>query len=238
MNNRLQSSKARRGESKAAPLSRVLSLGALSGCVLSQARLMRACRRRRSASPRPGADAALPRRVGITRRRSITLADAIAQALKNNPDVAMIANRRRAGDRRHRRGRRRVRSAVQPSVVVPAAGDAGELAHRRIGERQAHAARPGVRTGLQRRAARHRHALQLGFTSRRQTTDNQFVTLNPQFPSELSLTRDAAALPRTARGRAAAAARSRQAERDALGYAAPAAGHGPGAADRARRTGS
>ena len=36
-----------------------------------------------------GSDAALPKRVGISEEQSLTLGDAITQALRNNPEVAI-----------------------------------------------------------------------------------------------------------------------------------------------------
>src|SRR5262245_42220420 len=140
-----------------------------------------------SAGPQERPAASLPRRVGITDERSISLADAVAEALKNNSDLAMAQiESEQATD-----GIAAADGAFDPQLSVqssfqrqetPVSSLIGGAASGKLTQ-QGLLVEPGFRGVLRNAGTRY----QFDFTSRRQTTDNQFTTLNPQFPSQLSL---------------------------------------------------
>lgn len=136
----------------------------------------------------PGSNASVPRRVGITEESSITLADAIAQALRNNPDVAMtrIVVEKATDSIAVADGAFDPQFSLQSSFQrqeTPVSSLIGGAASGKLTQ-QGLLLGPDFSGVLRSTGTRY----QFGFTSRRQTTDNQFVTLNPQFPSALSLT--------------------------------------------------
>jgi len=138
-------------------------------------------------APAPVSDAALPRRVGITDEQSLTLGDAIAQALRNNPDVGIsrieveqatngIASADGAYDPQFSFNSSFQRQETPVSSLIGGSAN-GTLTQQGL------AVGPDFSGMLRHSGTRY----SLSFTSRRQTTDNQFTTLNPQFPSSLSL---------------------------------------------------
>jgi HAE1 family hydrophobic/amphiphilic exporter-1 len=139
-------------------------------------------------SAQGGGERTLPPRVGITQDASISLIDAIAQALMNNPDVAMA---RIAVDQATRgvgaaNGAFDTQFGLQTSFQrqqVPVSSLIGGAASGKLTQ-DGLVFGPDFRGVLRDTGTRY----ELAFTSRRQTTDNQFVTLNPQFPTELSVT--------------------------------------------------
>jgi HAE1 family hydrophobic/amphiphilic exporter-1 len=129
----------------------------------------------------------LPRRVGITEESSLTLGEAIAQALRSNPDVAIarievdqatdsVAAADGAFDPQVGVQSSFLRQQTPVSSLIGGAAN-GELTQQGL------LFEPDFKGVVRNSGTRY----QLGFTSRRQTTDNQFTTLNPQFPSELSV---------------------------------------------------
>jgi len=123
----------------------------------------------------------------VTRDTDLSLEDAITQALSANADVAVarIARELAVNDVAARAGAFDPQLAVQTSLqhqVMPISSIIGGSASGKLQQQnlffgpQVSGLLPG--SGTQYQAA---------FNSRRLTTDNQFVTLNPQFPSELSL---------------------------------------------------
>ena len=138
--------------------------------------------------PSTSSGANLPARVGITEETSMTLGEAIAQALRSNPDVAIA----RIEVDQATDGVAAADGAFDPQVGVqssflrqqtPVSSLIGGAANGELTQ-QGLLFEPDFRGVLRNSGTRY----QLGFTSRRQTSDNQFVTLNPQFPSELSVT--------------------------------------------------
>jgi HAE1 family hydrophobic/amphiphilic exporter-1 len=132
--------------------------------------------------------ATLPRRIGITSETSITLSDAVAQALKNNPDVAMsrITVEQSTDTVAAADGAFDPQFGLQSSFLrqeTPVGSLIGGSASGKLTQ-QGLLFGPDFRGVLKNTGTRY----ELGFTSRRQTSDNQFATLNPQFPSELGLT--------------------------------------------------
>jgi HAE1 family hydrophobic/amphiphilic exporter-1 len=121
----------------------------------------------------------------VTQETSIALADAIAQALKNNPDVGMArVTVEQATDNIAAAG-----GVLDPQLSVqstflrqetPVSSLIGGAASGKLTQ-EGLLFGPEVKGMLAPTGTRY----ELSFTSRRQTTDNQFVTLNPQFPSEL-----------------------------------------------------
>lgn len=142
---------------------------------------------RRSASLSPPDASPLPKRVGVTEEASIALADAIAQALKNNPDVGMarVAVEQATDNIAAAGGALDPQLSVQSSFQrqeVPVSSLIGGAASGKL-TNEGLLFVPGVKGMLAPTGTRY----DLSFTSRRQTSDNQFTTLNPQFPSELRL---------------------------------------------------
>jgi HAE1 family hydrophobic/amphiphilic exporter-1 len=136
----------------------------------------------------PASASALPPRVGIAGETALTLPDAIVQALRNNPEVAMtrLAVEQATDNVAAADGAFDPRFALQSSFQrqeTPVSSLIGGSASGRLTQ-QGLLLAPDLEGTLRDTGTRY----QLGFTSRRLTTDNQFVTLNPQFPSELSLT--------------------------------------------------
>ena len=123
---------------------------------MSQAQLMAQAAPAQERPPASaGADAR--RRVGIT--EEIAHAGRCAGAgVEEQPRRRDDSDHRRAGDLQRGRSRWRVRSAAQPPVFVPAPGNTGELAHRRIGNGKL-PSRACFRTGIQWRVPPARHAL-------------------------------------------------------------------------------
>lgn len=138
--------------------------------------------------PSTGGEASLPPRVGITEERPITLADAIEQALRNNPDLAMsrIAVEQATDNIGVANGAFDPQFSLQSSFQrqeTPVSSLIGGAASGKLTQ-QGLVLEPDLRGVLRKTGTRY----QVDFTSRRQTTDNQFTTLNPQFPSQLSVT--------------------------------------------------
>ena len=134
-----------------------------------------------------GADLPLPRRVGITDESSLSLGDAIAQALRSNPDVAInrIAVEKATDNIAAADGAFDPVVGLQSSFQrqeMPVSSLIGGSASGKLTQ-QGMLLGPDFRGAVRDTGTRY----ELGFISRRQTTDNQFVTLNPQFPSELSV---------------------------------------------------
>ena len=128
-----------------------------------------------------------PPRVGITSETSISLEDAIAQALANNTDlaVARIAAERSTFDVAASRGAFDPTFSVQTSFlrqVMPVSSLIGGAASGRLTQ-ESLVVGPEVSGVLPSLGTRYEFAL----STQRQTSDNQFVTLNPQFPTALSL---------------------------------------------------
>jgi HAE1 family hydrophobic/amphiphilic exporter-1 len=133
-----------------------------------------------------GSGASLPPRVGITEESTLTLTEAIAQALRSNPEVAMmrIDVEQATDDIAAADGAFDPLFSVQSSFQrqqTPVSSLIGGSASGKLTQ-QGLLFGPDVSGVLRNTGTRY----QVGFVSRRQTTDNQFVTLNPQFPSELS----------------------------------------------------
>lgn len=139
----------------------------------------------RPASP-AGSDAALPKRVGISEEQSLTLGDAITQALRNNPEVAIsrieveqatngIASADGAYDPQFSFQSSFQRQETPVSSLIGGAAS-GKLTQQGL------LLGPEFSGMLRNSGTRY----EVSFTSRRQTTDNLFTTLNPQFPSQLS----------------------------------------------------
>jgi HAE1 family hydrophobic/amphiphilic exporter-1 len=131
---------------------------------------------------------ALAQRVGVSRETSLTLEDAIAQALMNNPDVSMarIAVEQATAGVAAASGAFDTQFGFQSSFQhqqLPVSSLIGGAASGKLTQ-QGLAVGPEFRGMLRDTGTRY----QLAFTTRRQTTDNQFVTLNPQFPTELRVT--------------------------------------------------
>jgi len=133
------------------------------------------------------AQPALPPRVGIVGESFLALEDAVAQALTNNPDIAVS----RATVEQAVNEIAAARGAFDPQLttrlsfqrqVTPVSSLIGGSASGSLTQ-QGFAFGPALQGMLPAFGTRY----QVAFNSRRQTTDNQFVTLNPQFPSELSL---------------------------------------------------
>jgi HAE1 family hydrophobic/amphiphilic exporter-1 len=131
---------------------------------------------------------AFAQRVGISRETSLTLEDAIAQALMNNPDVSMarIAVEQATAGVAAANGAFDTQFGFQSSFQhqqLPVSSLIGGAASGKLTQ-QGLALGPEFRGMLRDSGTRY----EFGFTTRRQTTDNQFVTLNPQFPTELRVT--------------------------------------------------
>jgi outer membrane protein TolC len=141
---------------------------------------------RTPAPPGTAQDDLLPR-VGISGETSIALSEAIEQALANNPDIAMarVSVEQATNDIAAADGGFDPQFNLQTSFqrqVLPVSSLIGGAASGKVTQ-EGLLLGPEVRGLLPSFGTRY----QLNFTSRRQTSDNQFVTLNPQFPSELSV---------------------------------------------------
>lgn len=129
----------------------------------------------------------LPPRVGVTHETALSLEDAVGQVLSANADIAVarIARELAVNDVAARTGAFDPQLSVQTTLqhqIMPISSIIGGSASGKL-QQQNLLFGPQIAglvsgTGTQYQAA---------FNSRRMTTDNQFVTLNPQFPSELSL---------------------------------------------------
>ncbi len=133
-----------------------------------------------------GVSAPLPIRVGVIGQRDLSLADALREALANNPDVAVARTTvEQAGY-----GISGALGAFDPLFgfrssllhqVTPIASIIGGSASGAVTSTDLLVG-PQV-SGL---APRFGTTYQAALTTRRQTTDNSFVQLNPQYPSVLS----------------------------------------------------
>lgn len=133
------------------------------------------------------AQPALPPRAGIVGERVLALDEAVGQAMANNPDIAIAraAVERATSDVAFALGAFDPQLTTRVSFerqVTPVSSLIGGSASGRLTQ-QGLAVGPGLQGRLPAFGTRY----QMSFTSRRQTTDNQFVTLNPQFPSDLRL---------------------------------------------------
>jgi HAE1 family hydrophobic/amphiphilic exporter-1 len=129
----------------------------------------------------------LPPRVGITTDTSISLADAIVQAVSNAPDVgiARVAVEQATDSIAAARGAWDPQLSIQSSLLrqeLPVSSLIGGAASGKLTQQ-------GLQFGpsLKGIHAASGTQYQVSFTSQRQTSDNQFITLNPQFPNQLSL---------------------------------------------------
>ena len=173
-----------------------LFLASLGACVLlaggqqvllAQRLALTADAQGQPASP-PGRDAsALPPRVGVTSEAFISLADAIARSLQNNPDVGMA----RVAVEQATDNIVAASGALDPQLSVQSSFQRQQQPVSSLigGSASGKLTQEGVSFGpaLKGMLGWSGTQYQVSFTSRRLTTDNQFVTLNPQFPSELSL---------------------------------------------------
>jgi hydrophobe/amphiphile efflux-1 (HAE1) family protein len=136
--------------------------------------------------PQAGDQPALPPRVGIFGETPITLQEAIAQVLANNNDIdaSRIDQDIRSFDVLAAKGlfdprfhlQSDLRNSTTPVSSSLGGSDTGKLTQKAI------TVTPGV-SGL---IPWTGGTYQFDWQSARQTTDNQFVTLNPQFPASLS----------------------------------------------------
>jgi HAE1 family hydrophobic/amphiphilic exporter-1 len=129
----------------------------------------------------------LPPRVGVTRETALSLEDAISQALSANADIAVarITRELAVNDVAARAGAFDPLLSVQTSFqqqVMPISSIIGGSASGKL-QQQNLLFGPQISGLLSGSGTQY----QAAFNSRRLTTDNQFVTLNPQFPSELSV---------------------------------------------------
>jgi HAE1 family hydrophobic/amphiphilic exporter-1 len=129
---------------------------------------------------------AAPPRIGITSEAAISLEDAIAHALANNTDlaVARVAAERSTFDVAAARGAFDPTFSVQTSFlrqVMPVSSLIGGAASGRLTQ-ESLAIGPEVSGILPAFGTRYDFAL----STQRQTSDNLFATLNPQFPTALS----------------------------------------------------
>jgi HAE1 family hydrophobic/amphiphilic exporter-1 len=176
----------RRPRRNSRPIGVVLLIGAWIGLDATPLRPMVDVFAQEGPGESSGVD--LPPRVGIAGETSVTLGEAIAQALRSNPDVAIarievdqatdsVAAADGAFDPQVGVQSSFLRQQTPVSSLIGGAAN-GELTQQGL------LFEPDFKGVVRNSGTRY----QLGFTSRRQTTDNQFVTLNPQFPSELSVT--------------------------------------------------
>jgi len=141
------------------------------------------------AAPQPSAaapSAALPLRVGVIGQRDLSLGEALSEALANNPDIAVAKTTvEQAGF-----GISGALGAFEPQLtlqsslvhqVMPIASVIGGSASGAVTSSDLLV---GPRlSGL---APRFGTSYQASLTTRRQTTDNVFTQLNPQYPSALA----------------------------------------------------
>ncbi|MGE0393889.1 MAG: TolC family protein, partial [Vicinamibacterales bacterium] len=130
--------------------------------------------------------ATLPLRVGVIGQRDLSLADALSEALANNPDIAVARTTvEQAGY-----GISGALGAFEPQFglqsslvhqVMPIASIIGGSASGAVTSNDLLVG-PRV-SGL---SPRFGTSYQASLTTRRQTTDNAFVQLNPQYPAALA----------------------------------------------------
>lgn len=129
----------------------------------------------------------LPARVGIAGETAVSLEDAIAQALANNTDIAVarVAAEQAGFDVEAAYGGLDPTVGLETSFlrqVMPVASLIGGSASGSLTQQ---AFRFGPQVSGRVPAFGTQYALSL--STERQTSDNQFTTLNPQFPTALSL---------------------------------------------------
>lgn len=128
----------------------------------------------------------VPARVGITGTRPLSLQEAVAEALANNPDIAVaktgvevatlgIAGARGAFDPQLSVQTSLLR-AVQPVSSIIGGAESGRLTNTDL----------FVGPRVQGLSPVYGTSYQFALSAHRQTTDNTFTTLNPTFPSALS----------------------------------------------------
>lgn len=136
--------------------------------------------------PAAAPSAPLPLRVGVIGQRDLSLADALSEALANNPDIAVARTTvEQAGF-----GITGALGAFDPQLglqslfvhqVTPIASIIGGSASGAVTSNDVLVG-PRI-SGI---SPRFGTSYQAALTSRRQTTDNAFVQLNPQYPAALS----------------------------------------------------
>jgi len=128
----------------------------------------------------------LPVRVGITGVRQISLSEAVTEALANSPDIAVA----KTGVEQATYGVAGALGAFDPQIsvqtsllrqVAPISSIIGGAAGGRLTQQELLVG-PRVQGIAPVLGTRY----EVSFTSRRQTTDNLFTTLNPQFPTALA----------------------------------------------------
>lgn len=137
-------------------------------------------------TPAAAPSAPLPLRVGVIGQRDLSLADALSEALANNPDIAVARTTvEQAGF-----GITGALGAFDPQLglqssfvhqVTPIASIIGGSASGAVTSNDLLVG-PRI-SGI---SPRFGTSYQAALTSRRQTTDNAFVQLNPQYPAALS----------------------------------------------------
>ena len=137
-------------------------------------------------TPAAAPSAPLPLRVGVIGQRDLSLADALSEALANNPDIAVARTTvEQAGF-----GITGAQGAFDPQLglqssfvhqVTPIASIIGGSASGAVTSNDLLVG-PRI-SGI---SPRFGTSYQAALTSRRQTTDNAFVQLNPQYPAALS----------------------------------------------------
>ena len=138
-------------------------------------------------TPVSAPSASLPIRVGVIGQRDLSLAEALAEALANNPDIAVARTtiEQAAFGVGGALGAFDPLFSVQSSLVrqvTPVASIIGGTASGALTQNDL-VVGPRV-SGL---SPLYGTSYQASFTTRRQATDNAFVTLNPQYPSSLAL---------------------------------------------------
>ncbi len=131
-------------------------------------------------------DTELPARIGITNHTSLALDDALAQALANNNDIgsARVATERAAFDVAAALGGFDPSVGLRASLLrqqTPVSSLIGGSASGRLTQQNL-VTGPQLAGVLPAFGTRY----QLSLTAQRQTSDNQFTTLNPQYPSAFS----------------------------------------------------
>ena len=138
-------------------------------------------------TPASAPSAALPIRVGVIGQRDLSLAEALGEALANNPDIAVarttieqatfgVGGSLGAFDPQFSLQSSLVRQ-VMPVASIIGGTASGALTNNDL------LVTPRV-SGL---SPIFGTSYQASFTARRQTTDNAFTQLNPQYPSSLAL---------------------------------------------------
>jgi outer membrane protein TolC len=129
----------------------------------------------------------LPVRIGVVGQRDLSLADALAEALANNPDIAVarVVTEQAAFSTTGALGAFDPQFSLQSSLVRQVTPVASLIAGSASGSltQQDLLFGPKV-SGL---APLFGTSYQLSFTGHRQTSDNAFNSLNPQFPSALAV---------------------------------------------------